>query len=138
MGSENNMKLYALIEDLGDNSIPPRVILKSASLPRVINMRQTYIDNINQYKKCRDCMLQTIYTNTNVNEKSDLDEIMEYPEGSECFKPALPQKMKGVCNFSSNFTESSDEELNIWNCVNRVEVSPLILNATYHIEIMKD
>lgn len=132
------MKLYALIEDLGDNSIPPRVILKSASLLRLMNMRQTYIDNINQYKKCHDCILHTIYTNSNINEKSELDEIMEYPDGSECFQPAPPHKSAGVCNFSSNSTELSDTELNVWSCANRVEASPVILNATYHIEIMKD
>lgn len=132
------MKLYALIEDLGDNSIPPRVILKSASLSRIINERETCIGKISQYKKCHECMLHTIYTNSNINERSELDEIMNYPEGSECFEPVISKKTKGVCNFSSTSTESSEEELVIWNCANRVEVTPAILNATYHIEIMKD
>ena len=132
------MKLYALIEDFGDNSTPPHVILKSASLSRLIDLRQTYLNNINQYKKCHDCMLHTIYTNPNVNLESGLDEIMECPDIDECFEPDLSQKMIGVCNFSSNNAESSNEELNIWKCKNRIEASPMILNATYHIEIMKD
>lgn len=126
------MKLYALVEDYNDNSTPPHVILQTASLSRIIYLRETYMDNINQYKKCHDCLLHTIYTNNNT---SDFSEVMDVPDGYGCFDAEMADEVTGICEFSD---VDKEESINVWKCVNRIEASPAILNATYHIEIMDD
>ena len=145
------MKLYALIEEYSDNKTPPSVILKSASLSRLIEIRQSYLDNISRCKKCHDCMLHTLYTKNQDGKAPDFEYIIQClndanPETDSkktyntcCYEPEFFKKIRDVFNFSSdNDTPESSEELEVWKCRNRLESDPMILTANYRIETIEE